>query len=109
MAAEIAPEVNANVWEESDQECAAVSVNGKDLLMYRGTTARGDASDKAEDIAEQLETIFENDKIDPEKILPAKDGDYAVIKVEGSVAIRFEIPESVDGQKLPPVIQWKPA
>lgn len=99
MAAEIAPEVNANVWEESDQECAAVSVNGKDLLMYRGTTARGDASDKAEDIAEQLETIFENDKVDPEKILPAKEGDYAVIKVDGSVAIRFEIPETVDGQK----------
>ncbi len=99
MAAEIAPEVNANVWEESDQECAAVSVNCKDLLMYRGTTARGDASDKAEDIAEQLETIFENDKIDPEKILPAKEGDYAVIKVDGSVAIRFEIPECVDGQK----------
>ncbi|MCC7532031.1 MAG: septal ring lytic transglycosylase RlpA family protein [Candidatus Melainabacteria bacterium] len=99
LAAEIAPEVNANVWEESDQECAAVSVNGKDLLMYRGTTTRGDASDKAEEIADQLEGIFENDKIDPEKILPAKDGEYAVIKVDGSVAIKFEVPESVDGQK----------
>ncbi len=99
MAAEIAPEVNANVWEESDQKCAAVTVNGKDLLMYRGTTNHGDASDKAEDVAEQIEDIFENDKIDPEKILPAKEGDYAVIKIDGTVAIKFEVPESVDGQK----------
>lgn len=101
LAAEIAPEVNANVWEESEQECAAVSVNGKDLLMYRGTTARGDASDKAEEIAEQIEEIFENEKLDPEKILPAKEGDFACVKVDGQVAIRFEIPESVDGQKAP--------
>lgn len=99
MAAEIAPEVNANVWEESNQECAAVSVNGKDFLMYRGTTARGDASDKAEDIAQQIEEIFENEKIDPEKILPAKEGDFAVVKVDGAVAIKFEVPEAVDGQK----------
>ncbi|MCC6980317.1 MAG: septal ring lytic transglycosylase RlpA family protein [Candidatus Melainabacteria bacterium] len=99
LAAEIAPEVNANVWEESEQECAAVSVNGKDLITYRGTTSRGDASDKAEEIADQLEKIFENEKLDPEKITPAKEGDYAVIKVDGAVAIRFEVPETVDGQK----------
>lgn len=99
FAGEIAPEVNANVWEESEQECAAVSVNGKDLLTYRGTTARGEASNKAEEIAEQLESIFENEKLDPEKILPAKEGDLAVIKIDGTTVLKFEVPESVDGQK----------
>lgn len=99
FAAEIAPEVNANVWEESEQECAAVSVNGKDLLTYRGATARGEASNKAEEIAEQLESIFENEKLDPEKILPAREGDLAVIKIDGTTVLKFEVPESVDGQK----------
>lgn len=98
-ASDIAPEVTANIYEENDQECAAVSVNGHDLLTYRGNTAKGAAGDKAEEIADKLEELFEEEKIDAEKILPAREGDLAVIKVDGNPVIKFELPDAVEGQK----------
>ncbi|HEY9785443.1 MAG TPA: septal ring lytic transglycosylase RlpA family protein [Candidatus Obscuribacterales bacterium] len=98
-ASEITPEVTANVWEENNLECAAVTLNGRDLLTYKGHTAKGEASDKAEEIADKLEEIFEDDKIDPEKILPAREGELAVIRVDGNAQVKFEVPESVQGQK----------
>lgn len=98
-ASEISPEITANIWEENDLECASVTVNGRDLITYKGSTLKGDASDKAEELAEKLEEIFEDGKIDPDKVLPTKEGEFAVIKIDGGKTIKFEIPDSIEGQK----------
>lgn len=96
---EIDPDVTANVWEENEEECASVTLNGKELLTYRGRTANGAASEKAEDLADKLDEILDDEKIDPAKLLPAREGDFACIKLDGATIARFEVPETIDSVK----------
>ncbi|HMY03131.1 MAG TPA: hypothetical protein PKA48_07245, partial [Candidatus Obscuribacter sp.] len=35
LPANLEPEVESSVWEENDQECASVTLNGKELIALR--------------------------------------------------------------------------
>lgn len=96
---EIDPDVTANVWEENDEEFASVTLNGKELLTYRGRTANGVASEKAEDLADKLDEILDDERVDPTKLLPAKEGDFACIKLDGTTIAKFEVPDTIDSVK----------
>ncbi|CAN5398369.1 hypothetical protein BH11CYA1_BH11CYA1_04130 [soil metagenome] len=93
-AIEIDPEVESNVWEENDQECASVTLNGRELITYRGESPAGSAEDRAEDLADRLQDLLKGEKLDPSKLVPACEGQLAVIRIDGSNAVKFEIPES---------------
>ncbi len=88
------PEVESNVWEENDQECASVTLNGKELITYRGETPAGSAEDRAEDLADRLQDLLKGEKLDPSKLVPACEGQLAAIRVDGSTVVKLEVPES---------------
>jgi anthranilate phosphoribosyltransferase len=79
------PEVESNVWEENDQECASVTLNGKELITYRGETPAGSAEDRAENLADRLQDLLKGEKLDPSKLVPACEGQLATIRVDGSL------------------------
>jgi len=91
---DIDPEVESNVWEENDQECASVTLNGKELITYRGETPTGSAEDRAEDLADRLQDLLKGEKLDPAKLVPACEGQLAAIRIDGSNAVKFEVPET---------------
>lgn len=88
------PEVESNVWEENDQECASVTLNGKELITYRGETPAGSAEDRAEELADRLQDLLKGEKLDPSKLVPACEGQLAAIRVDGSTVVKLEVPES---------------
>lgn len=94
--ANLDPEVESNVWEENDQECASVTLNGKELITYRGETPAGSAEDRAENLADRLQDLLKGEKLDPSKLVPACEGQLAVIRVDGSSVVKLELP---DGNK----------
>lgn len=89
------PEVESNVWEENDQECASVTLNGKELITYRGDTPAGSAEDRAEELADKLQDLLKGDKLDPAKLLPACEGQLATIKHDNDT-IRLDMPRGTD-------------
>lgn len=88
-AAELTPDVSASVWEENGKQCAAVTFNGKEVIAFHGTAGRN-VEDKAEDLAEKLQALVEDQKFDPQKLLPAREGEQAVIRVDGNPILKFE-------------------
>ncbi|MBP6745601.1 septal ring lytic transglycosylase RlpA family protein [bacterium] len=90
------PEVESNVWEENDQECASVTLNGKELITYRGETPAGSAEDRAENLADKLQDLLKGEKLDPSKLVPACEGQLATIRVDGASVVKLELP---DGSK----------
>jgi len=91
---EFNPEVESNVWEENDQECASVTLNGKELVIYRGESNASKAEDRAEELADKLQDLLKSDKLDAAKLVPACDGQLAAIRVDGATVVKFEVPES---------------
>lgn len=91
---DISPEVAASTWQEDGQEYASVSLNGKELLVYKAGSGTGIAEKKAEDLATKIEELIDNDKLDPDKLLPGKEGDLATIRLDGSTLVKFELPET---------------
>lgn len=87
------PEVESNVWEENDQECASVTLNGKELITYRGETPAGSAEDRAENLADKLQDLLKGEKLDPSKLVPACEGQLATIRVDGASVVKLELPE----------------
>lgn len=87
------PEVESNVWEENDQECASVTLNGKELITYRGETPAGSAEDRAENLADKLQDLLKGEKLDPSKLVPACEGQLAAIRVDGASVVKLELPE----------------
>lgn len=102
FANDLTPEITSEVWEENEQECATVSINGKELLSYRGESVKGSAEDRAEDLASKLEELFDDDdkKVDPDSIVPAKEGEMAAVRIDETV-LKFELPQSVNGEATP--------
>lgn len=102
FANDLTPEITSEVFEENEQECATVSINGKELLSYKGETIKGSAEDRAEDLASRLEELFDDDdkQINPDSILPAKEGDMACVRIDGTV-LKFDLPTSIDGEAAP--------
>ncbi|CAN5351350.1 hypothetical protein BH10CYA1_BH10CYA1_17240 [soil metagenome] len=96
---DIQPEVISNVWEENNAEYASVSLNGKDLLTYKANVDNHVAEEKAEDLADKLKDLMNEDKFDANKLLPAKEGDVAVLKLDGATVLKFDISDTVDANK----------
>lgn len=88
----LAPEVVSSTFEENGEECASVTINGEEVISYRGETATGDAEDKAESLAESLEEILDDEKDSIEALMPAREGSMAVIKNCGKTILKFEPP-----------------
>jgi rare lipoprotein A len=99
QASDIQPEVVSNVWEENNAEYASVSLNGKDLLTYKANLDNHIAEEKAEDLADKLKDLMQEDKFDANKLLPAKEGDMAVLKLDGATVLKFDVSETVDSNK----------
>jgi rare lipoprotein A len=93
---DICPEVSAATWEENDQECATVTINGKDLIVFRGETPAGSAEDRAEDVADKLKELLKDGKLDATKLVPASNGPLATIRVDGSTVLQFAVPEAAE-------------
>lgn len=98
---DICPEVAAATWEENDQECATVTINGKDLITFRGETQAGSAEDRAEDVADKLKDLIDDGKLDATKLVPSSEGNMATIRMDGSTVLKFAVPESPDTSGSP--------
>ena len=96
---DIQPEVVSNVWEENNAEYASVSLNGKDLLTYKANVDNHVAEEKAEDLADKIKDLMNEDKFDATKLLPAKEGDIAVLKLDGATVLKFDVSDTVDANK----------
>jgi rare lipoprotein A len=96
---DIQPEVVSNVWEDNNAEYASVSLNGKDLLTYKANIDNHSAEEKAEDLADKIKDLMNDDKFDANKLLPAKEGDLAVLKLDGSTVLKFDVSSTVEGSK----------
>ncbi len=88
-ARDLAPEFSSRVWMESDNEVAAVSMNGKDLITFRSRAGSGSAAEEADDLAADLQDLISDKNFDPSLLLPSRDGDKAAIKIGGSTACTF--------------------
>jgi rare lipoprotein A len=88
-ARDLAPEFSTRAWVENDTECAAVAVNGKDITTFRARAGSGAAAAEADDLAAELADIASDRGFDPSLLLPAREGDKAVIRLGGTTACSF--------------------
>ncbi len=95
---DIDPEIVSSVWEEDAQTLAAVSLNGKDLITYKGVVNGATAEQRAEDLAAKLKDLLDDNKLDANKLLPSRDGNFAAIKVDGNTILKFDA-SNIDGNK----------
>jgi hypothetical protein len=93
-AQESTPDLSCRVWVDNGMQAAAVSLNGKDLLVF---SARGsdEAADAAEDLTARLAEVLADKKFDANQLVPGHDGNLAVIKLEGTTVVQFA-PLAVD-------------
>ena len=68
------------------------------MLTYKATTDSHLAEQKAEEIADKLKGLIEDDKFDAQKLMPAREGAQAVLKMDGSTVFKFDPPDIVDGK-----------
>ncbi|HEY9678246.1 MAG TPA: septal ring lytic transglycosylase RlpA family protein [Drouetiella sp.] len=99
QACDIQPEIVSNVWEENNAEYASVSLNGKDLLTYKASADNNAAEERAEDLADKIKDLVNQDKFDANKLVPAKEGDVAVLKLDGVAVLKFDSTTTVDTTK----------
>ncbi|MGE0265142.1 MAG: septal ring lytic transglycosylase RlpA family protein [Candidatus Obscuribacterales bacterium] len=86
---DLAPDVSTTVWMEESTECASVSINGRELIAYRGQ----DAEKKAEELSEQLQSMIESSDFKVEELIPAKEGSLAAVQSGDETLLKFEVPE----------------
>jgi len=94
----IKPDVVARVWQEETHEYASVSLNGKELVCFRGQAGAGLAADKAEDLAGKLQDLFEDRKFSPDELVPAKAGTTASLQIEGTTVISVDPTTTTEAQ-----------
>lgn len=90
----LAPEVVSSTYEENGEECASVTINGEEIISYRGEIDGDSAEDRAEKLAENIEEILDDEKDAIEQFLPAREGNYAAIKFNGKTILKFAPPTS---------------
>jgi rare lipoprotein A len=95
-----APEITSSVWEEGNAQCASVSLNGKELLAFRGSTAGHTAEQRAEDLADKLQDLVEDDKFDANKVVPAREGEMAALRLDGNTIMKFDATDESKSQPL---------
>jgi rare lipoprotein A len=94
---DIDADVVANVWEENESQFASVSLNGKEILAFKAGTDSHAAEEKAEDLADKLKTLVQDEKFDATKLMPTKENDMPAVKLEGGAVIKFDAPQMIDG------------
>jgi rare lipoprotein A len=95
-ASSVEPEVESTAWEENEQECASVTLNGKEILTFRGESAKGSAEDRAEELADKLQDLLKEEKTDISKLLPGVDGSQASLRLDGNTIAKFDCPVNSD-------------
>jgi rare lipoprotein A len=93
------PQVVAKVWNENNQDCASVCLNGKELISFRGESSE----DQAEDLAEKLQDMIEEDDFDAANLIPGRNGSQGSLVIEGSPVVSFAVPQETN----PLEISWK--
>lgn len=81
-------DVEAVVWQEDADEFASVSLNGKELVTFRGE--EGSTSAKAEELASRLQELFDDRRFDAGELLPYKSGAHATVQRDGITILTFE-------------------
>lgn len=97
---DIDPEVVANSWDEQDDHFASVTLNGKEIIRFRDN-GNNNSEELVEDIAAKLDELVRDNKFDPEKLLPAREGDLVAMRIDGTTIIKFPVPEVTEPSKTP--------
>lgn len=94
----VKPDVVARVWQEDSNEFGSVSINGKELVCFRGQAGAGVAADKAEDLAGHLQDLLEDHKFNADELMPARAGTMATLQVEGNTVLSFDPASTTESQ-----------
>ena len=100
LPANLDPEVESSVWEENDQECASVTLNGKELIAFRAVGNSESLEDQAENLADKLQDLLKDDKVDASRLVPAQEGNLAAIHLDGNTVLTFTPPAGQDIQPI---------
>lgn len=100
LPANLDPEVESSVWEENDQECASVTLNGKELIAFRASGNSETLEDQAENLADKLQDLLKDDKVDASRLVPAQEGNLAAIHLDGNTVLTFTPPAGQDIQPI---------
>lgn len=105
----INPEITATVWQENSQTCASVSLNGKDLIIYKEKDQNKSQSAElqAEELADKLQDLVDKGALDANKLLPAHEGNFATIKMDGDTLLKFAVSANMGGSKDPMEVSYK--
>lgn len=99
---DLAPEIIANSWQEADEKYASVTLNGREIVKIKESDHIPNAEEYAEEFAAKLDEVLKDNKFDPEKLVPAKDGEIATIKLDGSTVIKFPAAADLIAVDKPP-------
>ncbi len=89
LARESGAEVVSKVWMENGTQLAAVTINGDEVYRFKADEDADDAADEAEDLAVRLQELLDK-KFDPGMLMPARDDDHAVVKLDGQTVLSFD-------------------
>lgn len=91
----LSPEIISTSWTENGNEMASVSVNGQEIITYKGMTPQGTAEQRASNLSEKLLSILEKSHGRVDQLLPTKDTTgLSAIKVGGEI-VKFDPPSEV--------------
>ena len=91
QARDMAPEIVSRVWLDGDHQVASVLLNGDEIARFKADDSDDDdAAEEAEDLAVKLQELISDKKFDANALIPAKDDDKAVIKLDGSTVCTFD-------------------
>jgi len=93
----LSPEVSAKVWQDDAAEVATVTLNGKELITFRGESNSGSAAEKAEDLASKLEELFDNKSFAADELLPSRAGTALALQIKGANILTIDPSGAVDG------------
>ena len=94
------PEIASSVWEENAQLKASVTLNGKEIACFKGDASGVSAEQRAENFASRLKQTLEDDKFDPNKLIPARDGDVPSARVDGVTVLKFDGIDAENGKSV---------
>jgi len=93
------PEVIATSWEEEQDRYASVTLNGKEVIRFKECGSNRSAEALVEDVAAKLDDLVKDSRFEPDRLLPAKDGDMVALRLDGNTVIEFPAANIVDNAK----------
>lgn len=90
------PEIIANSWQEQGDAFASVTLNGRELVRFKESANFPNVESKAEELADQLNELIQDDKFDAERLLPSREGELAAIRIDGATVIKFPVADIVE-------------